>query len=388
MSDESAGRVLVLETHRRQGIVAVRTLGRHGLEVTAGSDERLNSGGFSRYASRRFQYPHPRLGETAFVDALERELTERQYDMLLPLTAVTVPSVVRNRERVEAHTTLPFLPFERLEVGLDKAYTFEAAREAGVPAPATLAPTTLDLDAVATEIGYPAVVKPRRAAGGFGVHVCESPDELERVFEEVRAQYGPSVIQEFVPNGGEVGVYTIYDCSSTLTGVTVQRRLRTNPPGGGASTLRETIAAPELVAVADRLFTSIDWKGVAMAEFRVDPRDGKPKLLEVNPRLWGSLALSVFAGVEFPYLLYQLATTGHCESSLTYRVGVQARNLTGDIGHLLAREDKARALREVLGRDDAPRTDDVLALADPLPGACHLFRAGSSLVASAVPLPR
>ena len=40
-------------------------------------------------------------------------------------------------------------------------------------------------------------------------------------------------------------------------------------------------------------------------EFRIDSRDGVPKIMEVNPRFWGSLQLSILSGVDFPYLLYK-----------------------------------------------------------------------------------
>ncbi len=41
-----------------------------------------------------------------------------------------------------------------------------------------------------------------------------------------------------------------------------------------------------------------------MVEFKLDPRDNTPKLMEINPRFWGSLALAIESGVNFPYLLY------------------------------------------------------------------------------------
>ena len=36
-----------------------------------------------------------------------------------------------------------------------------------------------------------------------------------------------------------------------------------------------------------------------------DPRDGKYKFIEVNPRIWGWHTLAIAAGVDLPYLLYQ-----------------------------------------------------------------------------------
>lgn len=39
-----------------------------------------------------------------------------------------------------------------------------------------------------------------------------------------------------------------------------------------------------------------------MVEWKVDLRDGRPKLMEINPRFWGSLELAVRSGVNFPSL--------------------------------------------------------------------------------------
>jgi len=361
----STQRVLVTDAGRRQGIVTVRSLGRRELDVTAGSSKPLAPGGFSRYADRRIRYPSPTDDEVGFLEALEVELEERQYAALIPVTSPTVGPIVRNRDRLERYAPIPYPEYETLETGLDKRQTMAAAQAAGVAVPVTLAQNSLDLDAVAETVGYPAVVKPSRGSGRVGVSVCGSPAELESAFESVQERHGKPLVQEFIPNGGEVGVYTLYDWSSELVGLTVQRRLRTNPPSGGPSTLRETVENPELVDLATDLFDELEWSGVAMAEFRYDARTGEPKLLEINPRLWGSLALSVRAGVDFPAILYQLATEGECDAALDYEVGVQARQLLGDIGHLLRRPDKGAALREVLAPADSPRVYDIFSREDP-----------------------
>lgn len=162
-------------------------------------------------------------------------------------------------------------------------------------------------------------------------------------------------------------MYTLYDWSKELVGATVQRRLRSNPPEGGASTFRETVEDPELLELTDGFLTSLDWRGLAMAEFRVDSRTGEPKLMEINPRPWGSLALSVFAGVDFPYLLYRLSIGETVEPHLDYEVGVRARCLFTDLLQVFAREDRTRALAEFLTPSSKPCHYDVVSLRDPLP---------------------
>ena len=365
------GRALVFDAERRQALVAIRSLGRYRVDVTAASGLRTCAGAASKYADRHIQYPHPWDDRAAFIDRVEREVREREYDMLLPIADPTVIPVVEARDRLEPHAAIPFPDAETLSAGRDKKRTIEAAREARVPHPKTLAPQELDLDAVEIEIGYPAVLKPREGAGRVGVSVCHTSDELEAAYANTAERHRPVLIQEFIPDGGERGVYTLYDWSSDLKAVTVQHRIRAKPPNGGVSTLRETVTDPDLISLTDEFLSGLGWQGVAMAEFRIDPRDGEPKLMEINPRLWGSLALSVAAGVDFPRLLYQLATEGECETGHDYRVGVQARHLLGDIAHLLARQDKGPALQEFLRPADGPRHYDVLSTDDPLPTAMY-----------------
>ena len=361
------GSVLVLNAHARHGLEAIRRLGARGLRVTAGSSVRWNVGRFSRHVDRHVTHPDPEEDPAGFVRAVERELASGEYDMLLPINEVTLETVIQHRHRFEQHAALPFLPHERLLVGIDKRRTIEAARRADVPHPDTLFSEEASLDEVADRLGYPVVVKPRRGSSSTGVTVCESFDELERAARETRAEHGPVLFQEYIPNGGERGVYTLYDRSGDLLGLTVQERLRSHPPGGGPSTYRETVADPSLVSIAAEFMQVIDWRGLGMLEFRIDGRTGEPQLIELNPRFWGSLALSTYAGVDFPYLLYQLAVGGDPDPQLDYDVGVRARCLFTDALQVLEREDRLRALREFFTPSFEPCRFDIVSAQDPLP---------------------
>lgn len=367
------GAALVLDAHERYGVVAIRSLGARGIRVTAGSSSRWNAGRFSKYADRHVQYPAPETDPEGFVRAIEDELEAGEYDMLLPITEETVEVVVKHRSRFERHTTVPFPPYDKLRVGLDKRRTVEAAREFDIPHPKTLFPDEADLDTVEEVLGYPVVVKSRRGESRNGVVVCDSREALERAYRDLRENHGAVFFQEFIPNGGERGVYTLYARPGELTALTVQQRLRTNPPSGGASTYRETVRDPELVAIADELLSALDWCGVAMVEFRIDDRTGEPQVLEINPRLWGSLALSVYAGVDFPYLLYRMAVGDDLEPNLEYAVDVQARCLFTDSLQVLSREDTLRALREFLTPAAKPCRYDIVSKRDPFPTFGHVM---------------
>jgi hypothetical protein len=70
-----------------------------------------------------------------------------------------------------------------------------------------------------------------------------------------------------------------------------------------------------------------------MVEFKVAP-DGTPYLMEINTRFWGSLQLAIDAGVDFPWLLYQLASGKRPDPVPAYKTGIRLRWLLGDLDHL------------------------------------------------------
>jgi len=74
-----------------------------------------------------------------------------------------------------------------------------------------------------------------------------------------------------------------------------------------------------------------------MVEFKEDTRSGRTYLMEVNPRLWGSLQLAIDAGVDFPWYLVELAAGARIEPVNQWRVGTRSRWIWGDIDHLLTR---------------------------------------------------
>jgi predicted ATP-grasp superfamily ATP-dependent carboligase len=124
--------------------------------------------------------------------------------------------------------------------------------------------------------------------------------------------------------------------------------------------------------MAVELLRAMRWHGVAMVEFRLDERDGSPKLMEVNGRFWGSLPLAVASGVDFPFLLHTMLTEGDVKPVMEYQLGVKGRwMIPGELLHLGAsmlsgaEHGRLRYLREFLAPGQA--SYDVVSRADPLP---------------------
>ncbi|MFZ0581450.1 MAG: hypothetical protein WAM23_09980, partial [Candidatus Acidiferrales bacterium] len=83
------------------------------------------------------------------------------------------------------------------------------------------------------------------------------------------------------------------------------QRWRQHPPEfGRAATFVESIDLPAVEELTLKFLRAINYYGLAEVEYKLDPRDGKYKLLDVNARTWGFHALGSPAGVDFSYLLY------------------------------------------------------------------------------------
>jgi predicted ATP-grasp superfamily ATP-dependent carboligase len=341
--------VLVTDAGGNHALAVVRSLGRRGIRVVAADSMWCAKAAFSRYCAARALYPPATRGVADFLAGVLRILERVKPDLLMPMTERTILGLLTGRDAVESRARLAPLPSEEaLGIAFDKEQTLRLARSLGIPAPRTIAPRSLDeVAALRKEVSYPAVIKPRRSEiataddrivpGGTAAY-CFRASDLEARYLAVHRRAPLPLIQEYVPGQG-YGISALC-VRGRLRVLFAHRRLRTIRPTGSGSALRESVPPPPaMLEAAESLLGALRWHGVAMVEFKLDPRDGRPKLMEINGRFWNSLPLAIAAGVDFPFLLYRLATEGDVPERFAYRPGVRCRWLVGDAQHL------ARALR-------------------------------------------
>jgi predicted ATP-grasp superfamily ATP-dependent carboligase len=203
------------------------------------------------------------------------------------------------------------------------------------------------------------------SSGSRGIVYVEKAGALVDSYRTVHRKYPGPIIQEFIPHGGAYGVGALLNFNSEPRASFVYRRLREYPVTGGPSTLRESVRNEEIRSLALEILHSLKWTGIAMVEFRVDSRDGRPKLLEINPRVWGSLWLAIRSGIDFPYLLYKMAVDGDVGPHHDYRPGVKCRWLIpGEFMHFLHNPRRFSMDPGLFSKD---AEDDILSFDDPLP---------------------
>lgn len=341
------GRVLVTDGRQRATLAVVRSLGRLGHEVIVVEDVIPSLASTSRYSTRGLESPSPHSDPLGYVDFIHDEVRRNRYGLLIPMTDVTAILVARHAARLREHVRVPLVAWECFEKALDKEHVLRLAQQLGVPVPRTWTlESPADVDRHAPEFEYPVVIKPRRSKhlGPDGwisgsVSYAYSMDEVRRTLVENGSPM--PMIQERVPGPGCGGFFLF--AHGEMKAAFFHKRLREKPPSGGVSVLRESIAVhPQMRDYAVTLLSALGWHGVAMVEFKLDSRDGLPKLMEINPRFWGSLQLAIDSGVDFPALLYEMEVEGDVEAVRSYAVGVRSRWFLGDLDHLLIRIGKSR----------------------------------------------
>lgn len=360
-------RILVLDGMWNKSLAAVRSFGRRGFHVTAGENTRLATALFSKYCKKRFIYPSPVKNQEAFIDCLENELRRGNYNVVFPMELSTQLTLVTNRERFARYCRIPFAKPEITNHIQDKAWLTKFATEKGYEVPKTFFVENLDhLNEIADEINCPALIKPRVSSGSRGIIYVKNSSELIHAYLKVHEVYPLPIIQEYIPDGeGTYGVGLLLNFESEARASFVYKRLRSYPVSGGPSTLRESVKREDLQEIAESLLKSLGWTGIAHMEFKIDPRDGKAKLLEVNPRFWGSLQLAIESGVDFPYLLYRMAMEGDIHPVKDYRPGIKCRWLIpGDILHFVKNPERFKLKPSFF---NFRIKDDIISLHDPLP---------------------
>ena len=381
--------VLVSDASENHALATVRSLGARGLRVAACASAWSAKAFFSRHCGGRRLCPAPARSVREFRSAVFGMLETLRPAVLIPTTERTIMALADVRAEIEARVAgYPLPSADALRVAFDKSETVRLAASLGVPAPATAAPEDLrSLREVAQGLAYPVVIKPRtserwvtpdRIVPTGPVEYCFRPEHLEAQYLAVHRRAPWPLIQAFVPGEG-YGV-SLLCRNGHPKALFAHRRLRMIRPTGSGSSLRESVAPPPAMReAACRLLEALKWHGVAMVEFKLDPRDGVPKLMEINGRFWNSLPLAVAAGVDFPWLLYRLATEGDAPECFDYRAGVQSRWLVGDMRFLVEAlrgrprdwsdrfPSRGEALRQFLRFRGADLHYDDLWLTDPLP---------------------
>lgn len=351
----------------------VRSLGRRGIPVWVLADDHLVAG-TSRYTRRTVRWPEsdPNLKIRCLLD-LPQGLVHGWA--LFPTDDVDVELVARHHLLLSKLFRVTTAPWETIRWASDKRLTYDLADRLGIDYPWTRYPADRE-EVAGLDCAFPVILKPAVKEGinpltRAKAWRAESREELLTRYDEASRiiPRDQIMIQALIPGGGEAQFSYAALCQEGLPlAVLVARRTRQYPLDfGRASSFVETVERPEIEDPSRRFLAETRFTGLVELEFKHDRRDGKYKLLDVNPRVWAWHSLGRRAGVDFPYLNW-LMVQGEPVPETRARAGAAWLRLSSD---LPAAIELIRAgqlsLRSYLGNLLGRPEFAILALDDPLP---------------------
>jgi predicted ATP-grasp superfamily ATP-dependent carboligase len=314
-----------------RGLGIARSLGRRGIPVWLVDEGDYRVARHSRYVQRSLPWPEgdDEAEQARFLAGVAEEHGLDRWT-LFATSDETSAFVARQHSRLSERFRLTTPPWAQTQLAYDKRLTYELAGEVGVAAPWTHYPAGRE-ELAELELEFPCILKPTAKAGlNRFTHDKAWPvgsrEELLARYEEACAMVAAEqvMVQEMIPGGGEAQFSFGAAClEGRPVGSIVACRRRQYPVTfGHSSSFVETVDAPEVERDARRLLAAIGYTGVVEVEFKRDPRSGEYKVLDVNPRLWTWFTLGARAGVDFPYLGFQIAR-GEVPAEVRARGGVR-----------------------------------------------------------------
>lgn len=313
---------------------SLRSLAKRGLRVAIGDMTLWGMSQQSKYCNTKFVYPNFYRQPKDFIDCLKNKFAELKPEVYLPMHEETFVVAKYIRRFDNCGVKIPIHDFETLKSVHQKDLFAKICADLKLPAPKTIKPKNVDeLSAVWRELSNneKVVIKSINSNSAKGVFYAHSFEELKKIYSPLIEKLEPNqypIIQEYITGFG-YGVSMLFN-HGKLRAKFTHKRLREKTATGGTSTKRVSVKNQLLEDIAERLLVALDWHGIAMVEFKYDEETKDARLIEVNPRFWGSLALAINSGVDFPYLLYKMARDGDVEPVLNYQTNIMTRWLLGD----------------------------------------------------------
>lgn len=358
-------RAFITDVHYRMGLAAVRSLGRRSIDITALEYDTVAQesilGFYSRYTSDKRLLPSAAENKSEFVNSIINLAEEYKKDsnkgettgedtgvraeagvgassgahsgadfnavtdvctdagtgedekpVLVAVGIDTLLAVSEYRGLLEPHVNLIVPSLESLEIANDKGRLVDIAKQAGVPCPETTSMSINEnVEQLSDRISYPVVIKYRKGEAlklkpAQRYKIVGDREAFIEAYSHMHSVQELPLVQEYI-HGEGFGVSAVFDRNGEPLEIFCHKRIREYPVSGGPSCFCESIWDDRLVDYAIRLLKELNWRGVAMVEFKGDLETGV-YLMEINPRFWGSLPLSIISGCDIPFAIYRAAS--------------------------------------------------------------------------------
>jgi D-aspartate ligase len=287
----------VLILNCKIGALAImRSLGEMGVALYGVDDERNAPAFSSRYCREKhvMKFDEKRPKEyLEYVLGLGRQFGKKA--ILIPTSDELSVFVARYADALQEHFLFPRNSVQLVTDLMSKEGMYGLAMKHGVPTAATSFPRTVGdvRDYVADGVVFPVMLKGilgnrLEERSGVKMMIVQSKDELIEAYKKLEDPEQPNLmIQEYIPGGDDqIYIFNGYfnknsDCPAGFTG----HKIRQYPVHVGCASLGICRWNREVADMTTSFMKTIGYRGILDIGYRLDPRNGKYKVLDINPRV-------------------------------------------------------------------------------------------------------
>ncbi len=319
----------------------------------------------TKYIRNYYQITSSDTNDEKYISDIIKIYKEYKHDLILPFGNASYYAVSKNSKILTKNNVNFMAPtYETFKIAHDKYKTYEFCKKIGISVPEIYTNySDSDINSLSSYLQYPVVIKAKSGVGvGTGLRYANNKIELLKFYHEIssfRANTGASnyeapIIQEFIP-GFIYDACTLTNMGNVITVLTQKRHLM-YPIYGGVGAINVTTHDEKLSNLATHLLEEMRWHGPAQLEFKYDERDKTYKLIEINPKLWGTLDLSIKVGVDFPILIRDILLGKEIKKNIIYKDGIRYKFLFPQAIHAYFQMIKELGLNSIIDKNKYAKT--------------------------------
>jgi len=297
-------------------IRAIRDCQDFDVRIIGLSYESLEPGAYMHdLVDKTYQIPYPSAGTDTLLARLMYIHEKENLDLIIPNFDAELFNFIKLRDKLKEVGINTFLPELDQFESRDKVKLYEFGKKNGLFVPADkIIHQTKDLEEIAKEIGYPLVIKGKF----YDAIIVNTLEQAQKAFYKLQSKWGlPIIVQEFI-NGTEINVAALGDGEGNAISVIPMRKLYITDKGKAWSGI--TIDDSSYIELARKFIKVTKWRGGCELEI-MQSEDGKPYIMEVNPRFPAWIYLTAAAGQNQPASLVKMAMGQKVEPYSEYAVG-------------------------------------------------------------------
>jgi D-aspartate ligase len=321
--------VIISGIHNVNALGVLRGLAKKGVPITLLDIDPHSMVRYSRFISHRLPCPNPSDSEAAFVQFLMEFGNHLDHKpVIIPTGDAEVIALSRHKDTLDAFFRIPISSEEIVDLLVNKKRFFQEIIRQAIPCPKSYFPeTTGEARDIAADIEYPFIVKAAYSHEFIKkfhkkVFVIHSSSEFETAMELLHTAQLEYFLQEVIPGNAFFLFYSYFNHKSVPLGICGYDKVRQFPKDFGIGTICRSINRSQPTQTAVDFLKTIHYHGIAEPEFKLDPRDGQYKFIEVNTRSVTMTLLAKACGIHLEYIAYLDMIKGNIEPLGPSREGV------------------------------------------------------------------